>query len=323
MSIPVLKIKKEEDLNLLDEDGNYHLEIYLPEIVVLVRELQGSLKIRAVNCWFPYLREVKGDVSIDAKGSELSELKIVHGELNIHEEEIELPSLEIVIGQIKVLAPIKLDKLSIINKKIEIKSEDVYINENVQIISKKKFIQIKNQSDVERISNIQFENIRIQKNINTLSKVINIDVTHFYGSIEIIDMNCSFNNLEKIYGSLIVRNNDKTIINTPKLETIQENCIVNSSNQTINVSHIKGKLFIEEGIGNRFPKLETIGKLNISRDGSELIADNLIEIKRKTFIAGCLKSKSIEFSSKKSHLPYPVDIKGSFKLSDFDRKFSK
>lgn len=281
MEIPTLKIEKEGDIELLSiEKEEFNLEIYVHNSVIELSEIRGNLIVRAVNCSFPNLKIVEGNLSIDAKQVTFPVLKIVKGNLNIHEKEIELPKLERVIGKLKMYSPTKLDNLLSNNSSNHTDT----------------WVEISKPSEIHNVKDYQYNNIRIKITDTAFfrKKKIEFTMKEHFGSIEIINTNCIFPNLRKIYGSLIIKENDSKKVHTPKLDIIKKRCVINSANQRILVKTIKGKLLIEKGLNNKFPTLETVGKLTITRNGSELIAPKLKEIKKQSSLYGDLRAESLE-----------------------------
>ncbi|WGH76448.1 hypothetical protein P8625_04615 [Tenacibaculum tangerinum] len=306
MEIPTLKIRKKEDLKLLNEQDAFHLEVYIHNSTIEIQEVKGSLIVRAKNCTFPNLTEVNGNLSVDAKENVFRKLKIVKGNLNIHEKAINLPELEVVLGKLKMLHKTPLNNLSIVN--------GIKIND-----AQEGWIEIQKPSELNKIPNYQYCNIRI-KNLSLFkSRELVFEIEEHFGSIEIINTNCYFPNLRKIWGDFFIEENTNRKVRTPKLEVIYKKCVINSSNQVINVSHIKGKLFIKKGTNNLFPILKEVEKLTLSRDGSELIAPQLKSIRKQSVLLGSFKAVSLEvlnvdYDYKYNHyLPNLKQINGTLK----------
>ena len=294
MKLPIIKITKEEDLNLITNGKECHVEIYVHNLCVNLNEIKGSLIVRAINCQFPNLHTVNENLSVDGSENIFPKLTVVKGNVNIHEQHSKLPNLKIILGDLKVLEPIDLSRLEFVNGKKQINSDGVILSDQIKKINDTNWIEVQNQSELDKILNNSYLNIRIRNNSFFKKKVQIFKMKEHFGSLEIENTNCSFPNLKRIWGNFSVIDNSSKRISTPNLEYINKKCIINSDNQTIHVESINEVLFIEKGINNKFPNLRVVNKLNISRNGSELIAPNLKEIKKKSTFFGDFKAESLE-----------------------------
>jgi hypothetical protein len=290
----VITIKSETDIHLLDASGDYHLEVYLHECIIPIQHLNGSLKVRAKHCQFPHLESVKSAVSLDAIGAELPKLKKVNGNLNINAKRIQLPELKTVLGGLEVLHPITIPQLETITGKLTLKSDAVEIpkfNRN----SHNEWIEIHNQKDANRLDKEVYQNVLIHKKGRSLfNKSLRINTELFYGHLKVINTNCQFPHLNRVCGHFEISNDTDNTVKTPNLEEVSGNCVIEASHQNIHVKAVKKMLYIKKGLHNTFPNLETIGKLNISREGSELLAPQLKDIKKQSIFLGKLHAPNLE-----------------------------
>lgn len=274
MDLPIIKIVKEEDLEFLQLYEEFHLEIYLHACTIQLDHLKGNLIVRATHCLFPNLKIVDGLLSVDGKENVFPELHLIKGNLNIHEVNTRLPKLEKVLGKLKKYEEVLLPKLKIISG----------------VGKENEWIEISNNSELQKVKDNQYCNLRIYD----ASYPLVFPFEEHFGSIEIINSSCSFSNLKKIWGDLLIKNNDKREVHTPKLKVILGRCEINSSNQRIRVDEIGKKLIIQKGMNNTFPSLYKVGSITLTKEGTELIAPQLRIIEKKSLLDGRFKAHLLE-----------------------------
>jgi len=297
-TIKTIKIYKKEDLKQLSDSLECHIEVYLQDANIPLKYIYGDLIIRAKHCFCPNLLQVDGRLSIDAEDAYLPFLERVNGSVNIHEKFIQVPVLEIIMGDLEIHNDVNLMGLKMVIGRIVQKGIKIDLSHVVNNQSDS-WVEIKTQSDVDKIEGLEFRNIIIDTRSILgklgLVKPLQIDLENIYGSVSIFESSCVFPNLKKIGRTLKVHSNNKFhSIETPNLKEIGEDCILNASDQVIQVETVKGMLYIKSGMGNVFPNLKEVNYLNISRNNSELIAPKLLKLRKQSIILGKFSAENLE-----------------------------
>jgi hypothetical protein len=255
-------IKNQADLAQIPNWDAIQLEIYLPNAILSLREINGNCLIRAENCYFPHLETVHGDLSIDAAGASCPHLEQVEGDCNVHEARISLPKLAQVRGSLKILEPIHLLALEKVGNKLENKAK---VPLPKLISTNKPIIEIKNKSDVARLPADGYFSLVIHADDITIYHQV------ILGNILIKGSNIHFPNLVEVRKLLIGESNQRKIIHNfffPSLTKVHENCIIcNSENVICEVLKEVGQKFIVDYQSTCFLyNLEKVGVFNCNSE---------------------------------------------------------
>jgi hypothetical protein len=253
-------IKNQADLAQIPNWEAIQLEIYLPNAILSLREINGNCLIRAENCYFPYLETVHGHLSIDAAGASLPNLQQVEGDCNVHEARICLPKLKYVKGKLKILAPIDLSALEKVGNKLENKAKVPLPN---GISTQKPVFEIRSKADIANLPADGYFGLLIYADDITIEHQV------ILGNISIKSSNVHFPNLLEAQKLLIGESNQRKIIHNfffPSLTKVHENCIICKAQKVVfeQLKTVGAKLLLDQDASGFFYNLEKVRILTCS-----------------------------------------------------------
>ncbi len=292
------KILHQEDIANLPTEGQFQLEVYLPNAFIPIETHQGNCLIRAVACSFPNLRSVDGNLSIDGAEAALPMLTEVKGNFTIHEENTQVPLLQRVGEMLTVLKRVQLDNLEYVGKKIKTKPK---ISLPKLAIIPNAVYDIQSQADIDRLP-IEGGYFGVTVSVDNVT----FPQEKILGNIVVKSYNVSFPNLKIAQNITIERLKNENSIVFPKLQQLLGSCNVLGGTAFFpELEQIEKRLDIGYSVRNiKMPKLQTVDTFLSNCSHQQLFFPKLQTVKKKFHCANFTSPNIL-----------PVNIAATYKKS--------